>query len=88
MWPMRLAGIDIDDVVVRELAVLLRRGGFVDTAETLERAVAADQPDVALTILEREAIIWVLDNTRTRALARLRGVLVQEHVGRVRDGLV
>ena len=85
---MRLAGIDIDDVDVRELAVLLHRGGFVDTAEALEGAVAANQPDIALTILEREAIIWVLDNTRTRALARLRVVLVREHVGRVRDGLV
>lgn len=88
MWPMRLAGIDIDYMVVRELAVLLRRGGFVGTAETLESAVGANQPDVALTILEREAIIWVLDNTRTRALARLRAVLVQEHLGRVHDGLV
>ncbi len=45
----------------RELAVLLRRGGFVDTADGLEGAVTANQPDVALTILERKAIIWVLD---------------------------
>jgi hypothetical protein len=83
-----LAGVPIRDAAVLELATLLRRGGFTDTAETLEGAVAANQPDVALTILEREAIIWVLDDPPTGALAEFRAVLLQEHVARVRDGLV
>ena len=54
---MRLAGVDIPDKGVLELAVLLRRGGFTDTAEALEGAVAANQLDIALSILERDAII-------------------------------
>jgi len=55
-------------------------------AETLERAVAENQPEVALTILEREAIISVPDDTRTRALGF--GGSWFRSVGRVRDGLV
>ena len=84
---MRVAGLQIPTGSVLELAVILRRAGYADAADTLEGAVAANEPDVALTILEREAIIWVLDDTPTRALAQLRAVLLEEHVGRVRDGL-
>ena len=84
---MRLAGIDIADEVALELAVRPRRGGFTDTAESLEGAVAANLPDVALTILEREAIVSVLDDPPAGALAELRGVLLQEHVWRKREGL-
>ena len=85
---MRLAGLTVPDPDVLELAVLLRRGGFADTAETLEDDVAANRPDMALTILAREAMIWALDDPPTKALAELRGILLEEHVGRVRDGLV
>ena len=85
---MRLAGLTVPDHDVFELAVLLRRGGFADTAKTLEDDVAADRPDVALTILEREAMIWALDDPPTKALAELRAVLLEEHVGRKRDGLI
>lgn len=84
---MRLAGIDIAAEVVLELAVRLRRNGFIDTAESLEGAMAANLPDVALTILEREAIIWVLDDTAAGELAALRGLLVEEDVWRRREGL-
>ena len=84
---MRLAGIDIADEAVLELARLLRRGGFTDTAESLDGAVAASLPDVALTILEREAIVWVLLDPPAGALADLRGVLLEEHVWRRREGL-
>jgi hypothetical protein len=38
-------------------------------------------------IAEREHVLWALDQPPTRALAELRGVLLAEHVGRVRDGL-
>ena len=41
----------------------------------------------ALDIQEREAMIWALDEPPTKALAELRAVLLEEHVGRVRDGL-
>ena len=84
---MRLAGIDIADEAALDLARLLRRGGFTDTAESLEGAVAANVPDVALTILEREAIVWVLDDRPAGALAELRRVLLQEHAWRQREGL-
>jgi hypothetical protein len=84
---MRLAGIAIADEAVLELAVLLRRGGFTDTAESLEGAVAANLLDVALTIPEREAIVWVLDDPPAGALAEFRAVLLREHVWRRREGL-
>jgi hypothetical protein len=84
---MRLAGIDIAAEVVLELAVRLRRNGFIDTAASLEGAMAANLPDVGLTILEREAIIWVLDDSPAGELAALRGLLVEEDVWRRREGL-
>ena len=69
-WPMRPAGIDIADEAVLDLARLLRRGGFTDTAESLEGAVAASLPDVAPTILERAAIVWVLGDPPGRRAGR------------------
>jgi hypothetical protein len=77
---MRLAGIDIADETVRNLARLLRRGGFTDTAESLEGAVAAKLPDVGLTILQRKAVVWALDDPPAGELAELRGVVLEEHV--------
>jgi hypothetical protein len=84
---MRLAGIGIPDTVILELAVLLRRGGFTDTAETLEGAVAANQLDIALTILEREAIISVLDDPPTRLVQRDRPAGRLRFVGSLRRAL-
>ena len=43
---------------------------------------------VALTIEDRERIIWGLDDVRTEALAEPRGVLLQEREWRAREGLV
>ena len=85
---MRLAGLTVPNHDVLERAVLLRRGGFADTAKTLEDEVAADRPDIAPTVLEREAMIWALDDPPTKALVELRAVLLEEHVGRKRDGLI
>jgi hypothetical protein len=42
---------------------------------------------LALTILERETIIRTLDDAPPW-LEEFRAVLLREHVGRVRDGLV
>ena len=84
---MRLAGIELTDSLVLELAALLRGARFTDVAETLERAFVTHQLDVALTIPEREQILRVLDGPPDGPLARLRGVLLEEHVGRIRDGL-
>ena len=84
---MRLAGLDIPTADVLELAVMLRRADYAHAADTLEGAVAAGLPDVALTIPDRSAILLALDEPPDGPLARLRGVLLAEHVGRVRDGL-
>jgi hypothetical protein len=43
---------------------------------------------LALTIEDRERILWALDDARTDALVELRAVLLNEHEGRMRDGLV
>ena len=54
----------------------------------LEKALALDSEVVALTIDDRERILWALDDVRTEALAELRGVLLQEHEWRTKEGLV
>ena len=55
--------------------------------DTIEGALVSGQPDVALTIADRVAILTVLDDP-PEGLAELRAVLLAEHVGRRRTGLV
>ena len=63
--------------------------------ETAPSELTADEPTaygrmtkvLALTIPERETIIRALDDAPP-GLEELRAVLLREHVGRVRDGLV
>ena len=43
---------------------------------------------MTLTIDDRERLLWSLDDARPDAFAELRAVLLQEHEGRVREGLV
>ena len=45
-----------------DFAKSLRDAGFTDTAATLEKAWVSKQPDVALTIPDRVAILTVLDD--------------------------
>ena len=84
---IRLAGIPFSDSLTVDLALLLRRHDYAYTADKLEAAVATRQDDVADTVDDREAILRVLGDP-PGGLARLRAVLLQEHVVRVRDGLV
>jgi hypothetical protein len=79
-----LAGLRLSDQDVRELITLVDE----PTRSFLEKALALDGEVVALTIEDRERILWALDDVRSDALAELRGVLLQEHEWRVRDGLV
>jgi hypothetical protein len=72
---------------VLELARLLREASFNETAERLEDAYDVETKILTLTIAEREQIIRALDGP-PGGLAELRGVLVSEHEGRVREGLV
>jgi hypothetical protein len=69
---------------VRELARLVDE----PTRSVLARALALGTAVVALTIEDRERLLWALDDVRTDALAELRGVLLEEHEGRRREGVV
>ena len=84
---MMLAGVHVPDNLVLELAGLLRDAEFRDTADLLEHAYDTECRLIALTIASREAILRVLDDPPD-GLAELRGVLLQEHEWRVREGLV
>jgi hypothetical protein len=84
---MMLAGIPVRDADVLELARLLRGACFDATAEWLEAAYDREARIVALTIPQREEILRALDDPPD-GLAELRGVLLAEHEGRVRQGLV
>ncbi len=70
-----LAGLRIPDEDVRELIKLVDE----PTRSLLEKALAQEAEVVALTIEDRERLLWALDDVRTDALAELRGVLLQEH---------
>ena len=84
---MRLAGVFVSEGDVAELARLLYAAGFEDTGDALFIALDAEQALVAPSIADREAILRVLDDPPI-GLAELRGVLLAEHEGRVREGLV
>jgi hypothetical protein len=77
----------VPDRLVLELAGLLRDAGFLDTADTLERAYDTERRVVALTIASREAILRALEDC-PEGFGELRGVLLREHAWRVGEGLV
>ena len=77
---MYLAGLRIPDDDVRELAELVDE----PTRSFLEKSLALETRVVALTIEDRERILWALDDARTDSLAELRGVLLSEHEWRPR----
>jgi len=80
------AGLPIPGPDVLELARLVDDQAL---AERLETAYGNGARILALEIQERESILRALENgPPTAALAELRGTLLDEHVGRVRDGLV
>ncbi len=81
---MMLAGLRVPEDDVRELARVVDE----PTRSMLEKALAFGTVVLALTIEDRERLLWALDDARIDALAELRAVLVKEHEGRVRDGLV
>ena len=81
---IHLAGVAIRDELVLELARLVDDD---ELASRLETAYGRMTKVLALTIAARELIIRALDDPPAR-LEELRAVLLREHVGRVRDGLV
>ena len=80
---MYLAGLRIPDEDVRELITLVAE----PTRSLLEKSLAQDAEVVALTIEDRERILWALDDALTDAPAELRGVLLAEHERRAKEGL-
>jgi hypothetical protein len=82
-----LAGLEVPDRLVLELAHCLRAEGLLETAETLEDAYDGNNAIVALTITDRESILRALDNC-AYGLAELRGVLLLEREWRLTEGLV
>ena len=82
-----LAGIQVRDEDVLELARLLHDAVFDDTAGALVVALEAEQEFVALSIQDREAILRALEDPPD-GLTQLRGVLLSEHDWRMRVGLV
>jgi hypothetical protein len=81
---MFLAGLPVRDDLILELARLVDDEALADR---LESAYGQDVKVLALDIAEREKIIRALEGPPP-GLEELRGVLLAEHVGRLRDGLV
>jgi hypothetical protein len=84
---VRLAGVSVREEDV-DLARLLFGAGLEDTGDALLVALDAEQDLVALSVADREAILRVLDDPPIGLAELLRGVLLAEHQGRMRDGLV
>ena len=78
-----VAGIPLTAELVRTLADLVDE----PAASTLRAGLEADRIAVALTIAEREQILRALEDCPD-GLSELRGVLLDEHEWRVREGLV
>ena len=79
---MLIAGVNVESEDVLWLATELIVRGQNDTAAVLLHA-DAEGTDIALTIVEREALLGILDDPPQR-LAQLRAVLLREHVARAR----
>jgi len=84
---MRLAGIEVADELVADLVSLLRFHVYVAPALKLERALAKAEPEVALTINDRNAILDVLEDDRPAGLETLCAVLLSEYAWRAQNGL-
>ena len=83
---MRLAGIELTDDCLLALVVRLRRADLDDQADRIVDALMSMQTEVTLTHRDRVAILKELDDPPA-GLEELRATLLQEHIGRVRDGL-
>ena len=79
-----LAGVDVRDDQLLDLARQVRRAGFVGTAAKIELAWARETGTLALDTDDREALLVVLDGDP--ALALLRSVLSQEQERRLGGG--
>jgi hypothetical protein len=81
-----LAGVPVPAAATVELATMVRAAGADELADRLEQALADDSKLLALTIDERAIILAALEEP-PEGLAELRGVLLNEHQWRQREGL-
>jgi malonyl CoA-acyl carrier protein transacylase len=85
---MLIAGVAVSESDVRGLIALLRRAGLDAVATKLDLDSDVEAHMFNLTTVDREAILRVLDDPPTDALAALRGVLRNDHEWFQREGLV
>jgi hypothetical protein len=85
---MMIAGVAVSESDVRELITLLRQAGLDAVATKLDLDAEVEAHLFNLTIVDREAMLRVLDDPPTDALAGLRGVLLSDHEWFAREGLV
>ena len=83
---MMLAGVPVAAPAAADLAEIVRAAGADGLANRLHRALADDVRLLALTLDERVLILNALDDPPD-GLAELRGVLLNEHEWRQREGL-
>jgi hypothetical protein len=84
-----VAGVPIPAEDIERLIRLLRdETGFDEPAGLLERHLNRGAVIVGLSISDRERLLIALQDPPGGPLAELRGILLEEHRGRVRDGLV
>ncbi len=78
-----VAGIPLTAELVRTLVDLVDE----PAASSLRMALDDDRIAVALTVVERQQVLRGLEHCPD-GLSELRGVLLEEHESRVREGLV
>ncbi len=78
-----VAGIPLTAELVRTLVDLVDE----PAASSLRMALDDDRIAVALTVVERQQVLRGLEDCPD-GLSELRGVLLEEHESRVREGLV
>ena len=85
---MMIAGVAVSESDVRELIALLRRAGLDAIATKLDLDAEVEAHMFKLTIVDREALLRVLDDPPTDALEGLRGALLRDNEWFQREGLV
>jgi hypothetical protein len=83
---VQLAGVPVSVHATAQLADLVRAVGADDLANRLEDSLDDNAKLLALTVDERAIILGTLDDPPAD-LAELRGVLLNEHEWRQREGL-
>ena len=79
-----LAGVDVRDDQLLDLATRVRKAGFENTATKIEHAWAEEAKMLALETDDRDALLRVLDDKPE--LAVLQSVLLQEHERKMGGG--